>query len=196
MHEIGWRKTYIYIFQSTLKHRQSKRRLRQRIKIPPPSIRPTKQQHVVNPRPQNRLPRPRRIRQPVRLNTAPNARQAHGVAKRMDEHNSQQRSRPQEQEAHQGAKEGRVRKLDDGAGNGGREGRIRVRDAELVEMMNVGEAEDDGGEEDDSAEAGAGHEQQRDGGSSEETFFSDGALPKPVSKYKHVELGSSSVAQG
>lgn len=94
----------------------------------------------------------------------------------MNKHNSQQRARPQEQEIRQGAKEGRVRKLQDGAGNGGHEGRFRVRDAELVKVMDVGKAEDDGGEEDDSAEAGAGHEQQRDGGSSEETFFGDGAL--------------------
>lgn len=62
----------------------------------------------------------------------------------MNKHNSQQRARPQEQEIRQGAKEGRVRKLQDGAGNGGHEGRFRVRDAELVKVMDVGKAEDDG----------------------------------------------------
>lgn len=51
-----------------------------------------------------------------------------------------------------------------------------MRDAELVKVVDVGEAEDDGGQEDDSAEAGAGLEQQRDGGSSEKTLFGDGAL--------------------
>jgi hypothetical protein len=94
----------------------------------------------------------------------------------MDKHNSQQRARPQKQEIRQGAKEGRVRKLEDRARNGGHEGRFRVRDAELVKVVDVGEAEDDGGQEDDSAEAGAGLEQQRDGGSSEKTLFGDGAL--------------------
>lgn len=107
----------------------------------------------------------------------------------MDEHNGQQRPRPQKEEIGQGAKEGRVAKLDDGAGNGGHEGRFRVRDAELVEVVDVGEAEDDGGEEDDSVEAGAGHEQQRDGGSPEETFFSNGALNKQLSMYKTIKKG-------
>jgi hypothetical protein len=58
-----------------------------------------------------------------------------------------------------------------------------VGDAELVKVVDVGEAEDDGGEEDDSVEAGAGLEKQRNGGSSEKTFFGDGALNKPVSMY-------------
>lgn len=103
----------------------------------------------------------------------------------MDKHNGQQRPRPQEQKIGQGAKQGRVRKLKDGASNGGHEGRFRVRDAELVKVVKVGKAKDDGGEEDDSAEAGAGLEQQRDGGSPEETLFGDGALNKPVSMYKN-----------
>lgn len=108
-----------------------------------------------------------RLRQPVRLNQAPDARQAHGIAKRVDHNDGQQRPRPQEEEVCESAKEGRVRELEDGAGNGGHEGRFRVRDAELVKVVDVGEAEDDGGQEDDSVEAGTGHQQQRDGGSTE-----------------------------
>lgn len=180
MHEIGWTRQLYIKKNLTLKHRQSKRRLSQCVKILPPSKRTAKEQHVVNPRPQNRMARLRsiRLRQPVRLNHAPDARQAHGIAKRVDENDGQQRPRPQEEEVCQGAEQGRVRELEDGAGNGGHEGGFWVRDAELVKVMDVGEAKDDGGQEDDSIEAGAGHQQQRDGGSAEETFFSDGALNK------------------
>lgn len=49
-------------------------------------------------------------------------------------------------------------------------------DAELIEVVQVGEAEDERRQEDDSGEAGAGPEQQRDGGGAEETFLGDGAL--------------------
>lgn len=103
----------------------------------------------------------------------------------MDKHNSQQRPRPQKQKILQGAKQRRVRKLEDGASNGGHEGRFRLRNAVLVKVMKVSKAKDDGRQEDDSAEAGAGLEQQRDGGSSEETLFGDGALNKPVSMYEN-----------
>lgn len=49
-------------------------------------------------------------------------------------------------------------------------------DAELIEVMQVGEAKDEGRQEDGAGEAGAGPEQQRDGRGAEQTFLGDGTL--------------------
>jgi hypothetical protein len=57
---------------------------------------------------------------------------------------------------------------------------VRVRDAELVEVVDVCEAEDYGGEEDDGGGRGAGEEEEGDGGGAEEDFFGDRALEEEV----------------
>lgn len=53
-----------------------------------------------------------------------------------------------------------------------------VRDVELVEVVDVREAEDDGGEEDDGCVGGLGEEEEGYRGGAEEDFFGDGALGK------------------
>lgn len=51
-----------------------------------------------------------------------------------------------------------------------------MRDAELVEMVNVSETENDGREEDDRCIGGFGQEEKRGGSGAEENFFSYWAL--------------------
>ena len=80
-----------------------------------------------------------------RLDSAPQLRQAHTIAKGVDGADGQQRARADEDEGRVGAKEGGVDELEDGAEEGGLGGDLGVGEAELVEVVDVGEAEDDGG---------------------------------------------------
>lgn len=74
----------------------------------------------------------------------------------MHERHSQQTARPEVQEGGVAAEERRVGKLEQGPREGAGDGRVWVRDAEFVEVVDVGEAEDDGGEEDYCGVGGAG----------------------------------------
>lgn len=60
-------------------------------------------------------------------------------------------------------------------------------DAELVEMVNVGEAEDDGDKKNDGGVGGAGEEEDRDGGGAKEHFFRDRTLPSVRSSFPSYE---------
>lgn len=51
-----------------------------------------------------------------------------------------------------------------------------MSDAELVEVVKVGEAKDQGRKEDDAREARAGQQEQGDSGRAEEALLGDGAL--------------------
>ena len=51
-------------------------------------------------------------------------------------------------------------------------------DAELVEVMDMGESEDDGREEDDGAVGGAGKEEDGNGSGAEEDLFCNGTLKR------------------
>lgn len=104
---------------------------------------------------------------PVRLDGAPNARQAHGITKRVDQNDGKKRSRPQKEEVCVGSKEGGIRKLQNGAGNGSHQGRLRVGNAEFVKVVKVSKAKDNRRQEDDSADARPCHQEQWDSGGAE-----------------------------
>lgn len=74
------------------------------------------------------------------------------------------------------AEDGGVAELEQGAEQGGQEARVRVRQAVLVQMMNVRDAEVERRQEDDVARGQQGEEVQRDDGGAEDDFFGDGAL--------------------
>src|SRR3569833_1155667 len=109
---------------------------------------------------------------------APDAGEAHAVAEGVDEADGEEGAGAEEEEGGEGAEEGGVGELEEGAGEGDDDGDVSVGDAELVEMVDVGEAEEHGREEDGGADRGAGQEHQRDGCRSEQDLFCHGALRK------------------
>lgn len=123
--------------------------LSQSPQLAPPRHSPNNQQHVIrNSPPQregDRLPAARTVHT---LDAAPDARQPHAVAQDVDGKGGEQAARAQEDEGGVGAEEGRVAELEDGAQQGRGEGHARVRDAELVQVVRVREAEDERGDED------------------------------------------------
>ena len=100
----------------------------------------------------------------MREDGPPNTREAHGVAKRMDEDNTEERAIPEVEERRVDAEEIGVGELDHGADNGVGDRDLGMGDAELVKVVDVGKAEDQGGQEDDALEAGASDEEERYGG--------------------------------
>lgn len=99
----------------------------------------------------------------------------------MDKHDGEQAARTQIQERGVGAKERRVRELQDGASERRGWRRVWVRQPELIVVVNMSEAEDDGRCVDDLAGWTARDEEEGHGGRTEEYFFCYGTL-KYVSK--------------
>ena len=75
-----------------------------------------------------------------------------------------------------GAEDGGEGQLEEGAQEGGGEGDARVGQAELIEVVDVGQAEDDGGEKNGLADGGLGDQHQGDRGGAKEDFFRKGTL--------------------
>lgn len=150
--------------------------LSQSPKLPPPPHSPNNQQHVVRDRPPPREGDRPAARAVPALDAAPDARQAHAVAQHVHAKGGEQAPRAQEDEGGVGAKEGRVAQLEDGAQERRGEGHARVGDAELVQVVDVREAEDERGDEDCAREGGARQDHERHRGGAEEDFFCQGAL--------------------
>ena len=71
------------------------------------------------------------------MNTAPDSRQAHAIAERMDHTNSQQATRPQEQERGIRPKQRCVSQLEQRPQERGPDGHLSVRDPKLIEVVYV-----------------------------------------------------------
>lgn len=145
--------------------------------LPPPRHSPNNQQHIVRNRPPpregDRLSAARVVHA---LNPAPDARQPHAVAENVDAKGGEQAARAQEDEGGVGAEEGRVAELENGAQQRRGEGHARVRDAELVQVVDVREPEDERGDEDGADERGARQDHQGHRGGAEEDLLGQGAL--------------------
>lgn len=87
--------------------------------------------------------------------------------------NSQQRPRPGIDKRRVRPEDGREPQLEHGPGQGSRERHAGVREAELVEVVEVRQAEDYGTEEDDLADGCPGEQHEGDGGGAEEDFLCD-----------------------
>ena len=111
-----------------------------------------------------------------RLHTSPETRKTHAVAKGVHDADGGQAAGPEEEEGGVGPEQGRVGQLEDGAQDGRGDGDPRVRDAELVEVVDVRQPEDERREEDGPGHRCPGDEHQRYRGRSEEDFLGYGAL--------------------
>lgn len=89
----------------------------------------------------------------------------------MDTKHSQEASRAQVEKRGVGAKQGGIAELEQRPQDGGGGGDARVGDAELVEVVDVGEAEDERGEEDGFGEGGTREDHEWDGGGPKKNFF-------------------------
>lgn len=78
----------------------------------------------------------------------------------MDGEDGEEAAGAEEEEGGVGAEEGGVGELEEGAQEGRSDGLVRVGEAELVEVVDVREAEDDGREEDGARHGRPGQEHQ------------------------------------
>jgi len=84
----------------------------------------------------------------------------------MTPHHTPQTARPQKHKGRKPAEERRVGELEEGDGEGGEEGRARVGEGELVEVVDVGDAEVEGGGEEGGEDGGGGERGGVGGGGS------------------------------
>lgn len=130
-----------------LKFGQRPLRLAPRVQSLVPRPRSPEQKNVVHCRVELYTPNHRGTAsapEPVGLDCTPDAGESHSIAEGMDKDHGKQRAIPKIEEGRVDAKEIGVRELQHGAGNGGNERDLRVSDTELVEVMDVGQAEDQG----------------------------------------------------
>lgn len=94
----------------------------------------------------------------------------------MRQHDRGQAAGPQEQKRRVEAEERRVGELDERAYHGGQEGDVRVGEGELVEVVEVRDAEVERGEEDEVREGRPGEHVQGENQTAEDEFFTQGGL--------------------
>lgn len=96
----------------------------------------------------------------------------------MDQDDGRQGAGAQEQEGSIPAKDGSVAELEEGAEEGGERGGVGVSEPELVEVVDVGDAEVQRGEEDDATWGDVREDMQGNEGGAKHNFLSDGALER------------------